>query len=241
MIKIDVKMDIDRALQKLRDVAENQVPYATSKAINATAKLVRKAVAAGSKSMSATAFSTSENALFITPSNKRDLNAVVGYKEIQARYMAWQIGGGKRVAKGFELKLRGMGILPSGYVTVPGIGIKLDNYGNISQKTLATIFGMLSSGSRVYAGKGKRMRGEVLFVVKPGDSDNRTKHLKPGIYQRIERSGRSKITPLIMFVSSANYIARKFFDFHGIAKKTVADEFPAQFRAAIAEAMRTAR
>ncbi len=241
MTMISVQQDFDKLTANLGELAKSQVPFATSRALNDTAAAVRTAAALGAKGMTARPFTTSENALFVIPSTKTNLVAVVGYKDIQARYLKWQIGGGRRVAKAYEVKLAAMGVLPPGYVTVPGAGVTLDMYGDIPMATITTILGMLASGLRIYKGRGKRMHEQGVFVVRPGSSDHRVRHLKPGIYQRLENTKASVIRPLIMFVTAASYQAGKFFDLDAIVARTAASTFPAAFEQRMAEAMATAK
>jgi hypothetical protein len=238
-MKIDVRSNIDEVLGWLSDIQQKQLPFATVLALNNTAIIIRKDAAAALKENgSAKPFTTSENAFFITRANKSNLVVEIGYKDIQARYMKWQLGGGKRTATGFEVKLRSMGILPMGYVTVPA-AIQLDSYGNIPKAVLTTIIGQLTTSLRVFKGKGKRAHADALFVVLPGDRV--AGRLHPGIWQRIERGNASNIKPLIFFVTAANYRATKFFDFQGVGQKTYEREFPGQMTAALAEAVSTAR
>lgn len=238
---IDVRENRDEVLGFLTYIQQKQLPFATSVALNRTAVLCRSDAAAASKENgTAKPFTTSENAFYISPSHKTNLVAEIGYKDIQLRYMKWQLGGGQRTAKGFEVKLRAMGVLPSGYVTVPA-SIQLDSYGNIPRSVLATIIGQLATSLRVFGGRGKRMHGNALFIVLPGSADHRTGKMHPGIWQRIERGGSSNIKPLIFFVSAANYKATKFFDFQGVAQKTAEREFPGQMTKALDEAVSTAR
>lgn len=234
---IDLQSNISEAVGWLRTIRNEQLPFATSLALNRTAGLIRTdASARSSAALTAKPFTTGTNAFFIKSSNKNYLTAHIGYKDIQLRYMKWLLGGGDRVAKGFEVKLRSMGLLAAGYVTVPA-QIKLDRYGNISKSTLSTILAQLASGMKVFSGRGKRLHADAVFVVKQGDRSR----LHPGIWQRIERGTGSNILPLILFVPSARYRAGKFFDFQGGGKVVAHKEFPAQMRKALDEAEASAR
>lgn len=250
-LKVNVKADFSDVRAMLAGYPTRQIPFATSLALNRAADFVVDEVSKESQNkLSAKPFTTGKNAFYVRRSSKYNLSAEIGYKTLQARYMKWLLGGGQRVAKGFEAKLRGMGILPNGYVTVPGAAMKLDSYGNMPMAALGQILsqlasmGMASRGSasvRVFAGRGKRAHGQVLFVVPPNSSDARTRGMHPGIWQRIERGGASVISPLIMYVQHAQYRPGKFFDFSGVATKAAVDGFRREFPRALEEAKAAAR
>ena len=77
-----------------------------------------------------------------------------------AKYISPQADGGKRNLKGFELKLKAAGILPSGYYTAPGSGAKLNQYGNVSQATIKQIL-----STKVSQESTGRRRQRNKFVV----------------------------------------------------------------------------
>lgn len=65
-----------------------------------------------------------------------------------AKYITPQADGGRRNLKGFEVKLKSIGILPSGYYTAPGSGAKLNQNGNVSQATIKQIINYAKGASR---------------------------------------------------------------------------------------------
>lgn len=125
-----------------------------------------------------------------------------------------QAFGGPRRAKRAEVVLRQVGLLPAGWVTVPGQGARLDAYGNMQAGQLIQILGQLrattTAGYARNMAHGKRgiktqeRAGGRFFVIPPG---GRT---QPGVYQR-EFMGRG-ITPVLIFVAGANYRARLDMD-----------------------------
>ncbi|MBL8360711.1 MAG: hypothetical protein JNN18_09485 [Rubrivivax sp.] len=130
-------------------------------------------------------------------------------------FLAAQVRGGARKAKGFERLLQGKGLMPDGWRAVPGAGAKLDQYGNLDRTQLGQILSQLRVSSRVKGlgagSKGiaaQRKAGGRFFAVLPG-----RKGARPGIYQR-EFAGKS-ITPVLIFVPSAVYSAQ--FPFAQIA------------------------
>lgn len=221
--------DLERKISKLVRDSERQIRFATAVALTRTARAVPPVASKEIKSAfdQPKPFTSEPRAFFTQRATKARQYSVVGLKDAQARYMRFGIGGGDRVPKGFERKLSGMGILPPGWIATPGAGAPLDGHGNIPLRALNKIIGALQKG-----GTGRTGR---LFVVRPGDTNPRTKHLHPGIYQARER----QLTPILLFSKSAGYQPR--FDFLGIVQKVKAETFPEEFRRAYANAQKTAR
>jgi hypothetical protein len=234
MIQITVTSDIQTTIGRLDAALARHVPFATSLAINRTAKDVQAAF--GQEARSAfdrpRPFTVGAGATYLKTSSKHHLVAEVGYKDIQARYLRWQIAGGQRVQKAFERALSGLGLLPAGYVTTPGAGLRLDAYGNIPRAQIVQILGQLKSRASVFGGRGKRVTRQGLFVVMPGAADPRVRHLSPGIWRRIETPGGTDraVLPLVHYADAATYTHR--LDLAGVARREVAAKFQAHFSAA---------
>lgn len=247
-IKIDTKQ-LERDVAKLSESVRKQIPFATALALTRTAMVARDM-------LKSTLASTFDNP---TPWIKRSaemeratpatLTAAVGIRDkgaraTQATYIKEHFSGGQRGQKPYERALVGMGLLPGGYVTVPGDDVKLDRYGNISRKDLAEIFGAIKTRMNLYKGRGKRMQRVGYFIVKPGDSDPRTKHLSPGIWRRRmtyatgDYGDRPPIA-VLLFVRSATY--KKVIDLPKIGKTAIDTEFRRQFSKALDQAIRTAK
>lgn len=106
-------------------------------------------------------------------------------------YLMPQFGGGNRLVKKFEQALINGGVMPKGYVTVPGKAAKLDSYGNVSRAQIVAVLAVLgrelSPGYQQVISKSteKRIatakrRGLEFFVVRP--EERRVYRLDPGIY-----------------------------------------------------------
>jgi hypothetical protein len=239
VIHINITENIRQAIGSLDATFAKQVPFATSLAITKTAQDIPAAMGreAGSVFDRPRPFTTGAGAMYVKSATKHSLTAEAGYKDIQSRYLKWQIGGGDRVQKGFERALAGMGMLPAGYLTTPGEGIKLDAFGNIPRAQIIQILGQLKSGASVFKGRGKYMTRSGLFVVFPGATDPRVRHLTPGVWERYGNGHR--ITPLIHYVDAAAYRPR--LDIAGTARRVVDARFPAHFEAAWQQARATAK
>ena len=162
-------------------------------------------------------------AVGVTPATKVELRAVVFLKTTQARYLFSEITGGKREVKQFEKKF---GAIGSAAVTVPGQGVRLNQYGNLSKRQLLSIARDLNS-----SGSAKR-----FFKGVPKYTQHATKPMPPGIYARVNNNTR--IVPLIIFATAAHY--RKRFEFSAIAQRTVDAVFEQRLLARWEQALRTA-
>ncbi len=157
------------------------------------------------------------------------------------KYMQYQINGGSRHQKRFEKALQTVGVLPYGWLAVPGARAKVDSYGNQSIGEIRQILSWfdaaeLVEGSRQNmraAGRDKRRKGTrkkagfEYFVAPVGGSRTfvrangfRGAHkMQPGIYRRTMHASGSQIEPVVIFVRAAKYSKR--FDFYGIVKAEV--------------------
>ncbi len=131
-----------------------------------------------------------------------------------AEYLGVQETGGRRRIKKFEQALISAGAMPSGYVTVPGRGSKLDSYGNVSRKLIIAVIAQLGSDyspgyARVIAkSTAKRLataakRGRAFIVVRPEDA--KQAGTDPGIYER-QADGRRKA--VFLFKRAVTYRKR---------------------------------
>jgi hypothetical protein len=155
------------------------------------------------------------------------------------RYMHSNIHGGQRTAKRFEKALQAVGVLPQGWLAVPGERAKVDAYGNQSTGEIRQILSWfdaaeLVAGSRQnmrQKGRDKRIKGTrktagFEYFVAPvsgsrgfarGDGGKGTHKMQPGIYRRTTMAMGSRIEPVVIFVKQASYTRR--FDFYGIAQR----------------------
>lgn len=256
MININVRIDVRDAIRQLADIKDKQLPFATSLAINNTAKKVREREQHEIRDVFDRPTPFIQNSIFIKPSNKLNLTAKVGVKDngfgkgIPAiKPLEAEIVGGERRLKRYEVALRSIGVLPEGYFTVPGDGAEIDGYGNMKAGQIRQLLSYFRANSdvgsisnstdatRAKLARGtKKKAGVSYFVGKPGDAPL-------GIWRRSEMglfSGPSKpLMPILIFVQSARYEAVYDFDF--VARQTIEREFDGQFIQAWAEAERTAR
>lgn len=244
-IRVDMS-EVERAMRTLSEDMKKHVPYAAAVALTRTAGHARDAATPQLKAdlNKPRPFTSGKGAFFILPAKKDNLAATLGFKDLQARYMQYQIEGGKRRQKGYEVLLRSMGALPAGWVTVPGAAAPVDGYGNIKAKALSEMISILRRGMGIYRARGRGRRRsaqiEAFFAVVPGTQDARSSRLPPGIYMRRGRGRGSAITPWLMFAKEATY-QEKRFDFEKLGKNVTQRKFNEEFRRAFDAAVRSSR
>jgi hypothetical protein len=241
MLTIDVRHNIKDVIGRLNDLQRRHVPFATALALTRTAQEVRKAEVQEMKRVFDRPTPFTLNSLYLKPATKADLTAKIWVKEIFSRkdhYLRPEIFGGARRLKGFERLLMRKGLLPTGWMAVPGAGAKLDAYGNISGAQMVQILSALKAlGEQGYAANrtkdsAKRRRGKQaeLFVGRPGGG-----RLPNGVWQRFRFAHGSAIKPILIFIRGPRYTER--FDFFGVGNRTAARVFSGLFEQALREAL----
>lgn len=231
MINIDVSglPEVQRALR----TAADQVPFALSKAINATAFKVRTAEQGEMRSVFDRPTPWVIRQPRVQKATKQTLTATIGSQTaisgrpgVFDKVMAPHVQGGVRLRKPMEHELVKAGIMPAGWVAVAGPSAKLNQYGNISRALWLKLLeeAQLNTGSARY------------FAARQGDP--RTRHLRPGIYERYGRK-RKLMHCIVLFKSQASY--RRSVDWELRARAVVNREFPAEFNQAFQDALRTRR
>ncbi len=207
-------------LQRMDDISKRQAPFAIARALTMTVKdaAVVETSHIGQVFDKPTPFT--QRAVGISVATRTNLAASVFIKTAQAKYLEPEAEGGARPLKRFEQKFATEVGQP--HVVLPGRGMALNQYGNITRAKIKRIAGDLNS-----SGGAKR-----FFAGKPKGQD-----LPAGVYART--NDNRHITPLLVFANEAQY--RKRFKFSELAVETVNERFGVNLATAWAEAMRTAR
>lgn len=253
-MKFGVTVDMRGALQGLDALATTQVRYATSRALNAIAQRVVEAEQHEMRDVFDRPKPYTLNSLRVIRSTRQDLTATVTFREpwgkgqIPAyKYLHAQIYGGPRSEKRFEVALRKAGVMPPGFVAVPGSGVRLDAYGNVPGSVIVQLLAWFrafpeegyranitdAGRARMQRG-GRRKYGRGYFVGFPGDG-----RLPFGIWERTRTGFGSAIKPIFLFVPLTQYEA--IFDFEYVGRKVVEREFAPTFDRELAAALATAR
>jgi hypothetical protein len=184
------------------------------------------------------------NSLYTVPATADKLQALVRFKDTRAvssgtpatYYMLPNVEGNPRRQKGFEVNLHAAGLLPTGWLVMPGQGAILDSHGNMSRGQIIQILSqlritMVAGSTRNMSFEAReqiraqRKAGGRYFVMPVGS------RIQPGIYQR-EFMGNN-ITPVAIFVKGATY--RKRFKFYEDGDAIARQHLEVQVNRALAE------
>lgn len=250
-MKINVGVDLSSLMAWANKMNAQQVPFATSLALNKTAQLVREAERVEMTKVFDRPTRFTLNSLYINPARKDRPWAEVWLKDTgdaaAPEYLKPQIAGGQRGVKRFERRLQDAGLMPRGWVAMPGRGAKLDAHGNMSSQQIVQVLSVLHAQHDIYqretyvSRKRAQRKGKQrdYFAVLPNQGGNRFAgnggRLPFGVYQRI--GGR--IVTILFFAPAARYKPR--FDFFGVARQVVDRELASQFKAAMQRAIDTAK
>jgi hypothetical protein len=221
-ISVDVK-GIEAAKAYLVGRAK-QVAFAASKALNATGKKVAEAMPDEiERALKGPVPFTKKGVRVLKYANKARLETTVGFMAAQAKYMEYQVAGGTRNPGPAGLKL------PT--------AIKLNEFGNIPKGVIGQLVAVARKERGLKRATSRRVKVSAKVDLFYGDpTDNKGKVLPRGIY----KIANGALIPLVVFPQKpAQYRAR--FDFCSKAGAIVKREWPRQFDAALADAMRTAR
>ncbi|MCV2423395.1 hypothetical protein LNV47_22665 [Paucibacter sp. DJ4R-1] len=248
---------LDKALRVVSGI-DKQARYASSLTLNTLARYpVKDALQLEMRDSLDRPTPFTLNSLAVTKiATAASLSAHVGFKQVSggarpaSAYLRWQVGGGQRRLKAFELMLRS--VIPQlhdGYYLVPGRGAKLDAYGNVERGQITAIlsyFRAFPEQGRGYKmnstpetrrrmAKGTRSKfGYRYFVGRPGGRG------ELGIYQDVRiTTGVRELLPIFKVVQWARYEPR--LDLRYAADRVVQREAGPVFRAALAQALRSAR
>lgn len=229
--------------QRLSNIVARQLPYATARALTATAHQVRDAVKADMQAKFDRPTPFTMNAWQVVPARKDKLTAEVKLKDqIGAmspnHYLETQVHGGIRPAKPMEQTLAYR--LPVPYpvaAVVPGEGAQLNAYGNWSQGQRQRVLSALQAqrdplANAARRGKVRRDRATTYFVP----TSNRGEGLPPGIYAR---RGKQLLHIATILSSLPAYMPR--LDFYGEARRTAEAKLPDNLARALEQALATAR
>lgn len=239
-MEITVKIDCSKTLELMNRLSGPAVDSAIAKALNDSAFAARATIQKGMDSVFDRPTPFIRRSVIVQPARPDKLEAWVGPAYLGGKgvdpqkILQAEVFGGPRRLKRSEVALRNAGILPPGYVTVPGASCPLDGYGNIKGSFLVQLisyfeaFGeqgyranMTDKRKKSLAKFGKSERGfkaigGVVYILSLGslpggrgvhDAMNRTMHLAPGIWAKSGIHG-SAVRPILMFVKGTRYTAR---------------------------------
>lgn len=253
MLRIDIRSNSAAVLADLKAKAGKMGGRLTAVAINSTAHAVRQAEREEMQRVFDRPVPYTLRSMYLKEAKANHLTAVVDIANAAsysanpndtsrpAKYLAAEIEGGARNLKGFEVMLREMSYLPTGWVAVPGEAARLDAYGNMSRGQILQIMSALGlaermsgyTANRPYQRGGRKgfrrtarsKRAPDFFVGRPGGG-----RLPLGVYQRrgfavgLKGGIYSGIKPVMIFVRAARYRSR--FPFYPLAERVINAELP---------------
>lgn len=265
MISLDIR-GMPEIQAMLRNLAEDQMPYAISTALNNTAFKTLQAQKKEIASVFDRPTPFVQKSMWIEKATKENLTATVEANRqtnkvngdtVWNRILTPHVmgaGTGSRRWRAAEHRLNKAGILPQGWFAVPGKDEELDQYGNLPGGRWMQILSWLNAATPGSQGalqnrnektskrKNKLERaGQSMFAVIPG-RPGRNRGLKPGVWLYTKDSSGSvfnTIRPVLIFVNRATYRPR--LDWYGVGKKVAEKELPIEMAKAIRRAIQTAR
>ena len=198
---------------------QNQLPYATSVALNNVAFNVRKDLGQQTTKSFVNPTSFTQKAFRYTKSTKVTLEAQV-FANPTRRFFPTQIQGGDRRAKPYEGFLRGLGNggIPSGGRLLP-TSLVLNAAGNPKKNIFGTIASKLSTTDR----------GGVFIGTPKGGGRG------PGVYRR----SSGQLYPYFIHVGSTRYQPR--FPMERVGMETARRLFPSELNKALDRALSSAK
>jgi hypothetical protein len=238
MIQLDIR-GMAEVQAALRNLAEEQMPFAMATAINSTAFAVQKFEKERIASVFDRPTPLIQNAFRVEKATKQSLTSKV-YIDPKRSALSPHERSGSRGLKGFERVLRDKGWLPSGYRAVPSRSMALDSYGNPLR---AEINRLMKWAQGVTGFSGQRTKTQRYFCIPVGSRAA----LSPGLW--LEAKGSSgkgaggyrmrKAIPLLLFVSGVKY--RERLEFVTTAEQEARRLLPDAMAAAVQRAIDTAR
>ena len=182
---------------------------------------------------------------------RNSLSATVGFSDYFGNVLGvgpdqklkQQFIGGPRRRTGTEAMLQSAGMLPAGRFLVPGSGVKLNRYGNISPGELSKIRSQLSLGNdptsfssgSVRSRRNVSRSGCYFWSYGRGSVFSRSRHLAPGVW--LAKGGT--IHPVLLSARAPVYERR--IHAREIGEQIVRRDIEAAFTRRFAQAISTAR
>lgn len=238
-MQLTVKGTMVPLLRDLDRIAK-AVPRVAVEALNKTAFEVRDALKGHMKQAFDRPTPYTLNSLFVIKADTRTMRAIVHLKDEWATsggipantYLAPQIDGGGRRHKRFEKALIAAGWMKASQYAIPARGVKLNQYGNVSQGLYTQVLSALRASpdplqNETERSKQRRKRrgGYRIFPVQ-----------RNGSYIGVGRAkaGSNQIEMLFFFGRQPVYRARRF-NFYGVAALTARDQLPRKIEQAWAK------
>lgn len=245
MISIGIKHNFEDTLKLLDSKVRKQIPFATSKTLNALAVSAQKEVIGAIKSKFDRPTAFTVNSTYIKYSNKKVLKASVNIKDREllkskpfAETLLHEFAGGTRIRKRLEFWLQRAGYISSNEFVAPGEGAKLDSNGNMSRGEIQKILSQLSAGPDAASFRSGSARSKAKRAL-AGYFWSRGGKLARGVWARFSFAQGGAVKPILIVISTPRYKQR--IDMDAIGQKVVNRDFDAEFARQFALAVGSAR
>ena len=211
-MRFPVSSNVDEVLGWTRNL-HPQHRYATARAMTRVTRLARDAMPSVASSVLDRPNRFTLGGFYSTVADKSKLQAEVGIKDRQAKYLQYQVEGGARRPRKVALRL-------------PTV-VELNEFGNVPAGLIKQLIARAKAGRRATKTQARRFKVSQavdLFYGEPGDG-------RPaGIYKRIVVSAtQHRLVPIIVFPRISAHYERRF-DFYGTADRIVRREFEPALR-----------
>lgn len=238
-VSVTITTDTAALRQQLTDLQKIEVPFAAARAATDVAFKVRAGEIAEMRTVFRAPTDWTLGGMVVDKADKSGKPARVRFEDFggkgtpAGRYLQPQIDGGPRRLTPFERRLSVAGLLRPGEFLVPGAGAERDAGGNLNPGQISKILSDLGTIDTARASPGGRdrgaRRGETYRLERPPSG------APEGIY--LQKGGRK----LLAFLIVRQPFYRAIFDFGGVARRIIAREFAAAFRANLARAVASSR
>ncbi len=237
-MKISATTTADALGRRLSNALARQLPFATANALTRTAHKVMDAEKVEIARVFDRPTPFTLNAFMVVPARKDTLVAEVRYKDApgyaRKHFLEVQESGGLRGMTGTEKLLKAADIGAGDFAAIlPARTASKDAYGNWSGGERQRVLSALQA-QRDYAqnttdrSRARNSRRADYYVGRRGGT--------VGVFKR---QGEDDTLILVLLKSPPVYQAR--FDFYGVANKTWAAVYEAEFEVAVQQALATAR
>ena len=235
MINFSIDSNLTQAIAKLEGFSGRRFKATIATALTRTAKETREAVAADLPREIDRPTEYTRRGLRFKGANAGNLEAEVffqsasaGSNTAQGKYVSRLIQGGRRAPKKFEKALQARGLMPAGWVAVPGPGAVMDSYGNQSMGQIKQLLSQTRPSTQTAKAKRRAIAkagGQYFAVIARG-------RLHPGIWQRTSTG----LIPVLFYVQAASYAVQSY-KFHDVARRAALRIFPEQLDRALVESI----
>lgn len=185
-----IDLDTTDLVKGLNYLERKQFPFAASLALNETAGDMKQSIGVHLERNLDRPTPFTKNGMYIKRSNKSNLMAEVGFKDIQSKYLRWQQEGGSRQPDGRAI------VVP----VANGFGFRRNKYGNMTRNAVKNAL----RNKRVFSGQVKGVGG-IWLRPKRG-------RRRDGSMGKSGTVGRTGLQLLAVYTDEANYVSRIHMD-----------------------------